>query len=123
MAIGAVKALFQKVPKLAGGGLAYKPQLAIVGDNPNAASDPEVISPLSKLNTMLASQINSLAALLTRSFNQSLQSIYASPANPQIVPLDFRDISVNVKGKIEGNDIRLIYDRAASTNSKFQPGY
>lgn len=123
VAIGAVKALFQKVPKLAGGGLAYKPQLAIVGDNPNAASDPEVISPLSKLNTMLASQINSLAALLTRSFNQSLQSIYASPANPQIVPLDFRDISVNVKGKIEGNDIRLIYDRAASTNSKFQPGY
>ena len=123
VAIGAVKALFSKVPKLAGGGLAYKPQLAIVGDNPNAASDPEVISPLSKLNTMLANQINNLAALLTRSFSQSLQSIYASPASPQIVPLDFRDISVNVKGKIEGNDIRLIYDRAASTNSKFQPGY
>lgn len=123
VAIGAVKALFSKVPKLGGGGLAYKPQLAIVGDNPNAASDPEVISPLSKLNTMLANQINSLAALLTRSFNQSLQSIYASPASPQIVPLDFRDISVNVKGKIEGNDIRLIYDRAASTNSKFQPRY
>lgn len=38
--------------KLAKGGLAYGPTLAVVGDNPNAANDPEVIAPLSKLKSM-----------------------------------------------------------------------
>jgi tape measure domain-containing protein len=41
------------LPALAGGGLAYGPTTAIVGDNRNAASDPEVIAPLSKLQNML----------------------------------------------------------------------
>ena len=40
-----------RIPALAQGGLAYGPQLAIVGDNPNARFDPEVIAPLSKLQT------------------------------------------------------------------------
>lgn len=124
IAIGVVKSLFAKVPKLAQGGLAYRPQLAIVGDNPNAAADPEVISPLSRLNALLANQINNLAGLLTRSFNQSLQAIYASPATPQVVPLSFRDaVEVNVKGKIEGNDIRLAYDRNANIHNRHQPNY
>lgn len=38
-----------QVPALASGGLAYSPTLAVVGDNRSAASDPEVIAPLSKL--------------------------------------------------------------------------
>lgn len=42
------------IPRLAKGGLAKAPTLAMVGDNPNAASDPEVISPLSKLKDMIA---------------------------------------------------------------------
>jgi hypothetical protein len=42
------------IPKLAKGGLATAPTLAMVGDNPNASSDPEVISPLSKLKGMIA---------------------------------------------------------------------
>jgi hypothetical protein len=41
------------VPKFANGGLAYSPQMAIVGDNRNARLDPEVIAPLSKLEGML----------------------------------------------------------------------
>lgn len=41
------------IPKLAKGGLAYGPTLAMVGDNKGAAADPEVISPLSKLQEML----------------------------------------------------------------------
>lgn len=41
------------VPKLAKGGLAYGPQLALVGDNPGARTDPEVIAPLSKLQGMM----------------------------------------------------------------------
>jgi hypothetical protein len=40
------------IPLLAKGGLAYGPQLAMVGDNPNARNDPEVIAPLSKLQGM-----------------------------------------------------------------------
>ncbi len=40
-------------PKLAQGGLAYGPTLAIVGDNPNARSNPEVIAPLSTLKNYI----------------------------------------------------------------------
>ena len=39
--------------KLAKGGLAFGETLAVVGDNPNARMDPEVIAPLSKLQNML----------------------------------------------------------------------
>lgn len=41
------------IPKLARGGLAYGPTLAMVGDNKGAASDPEVIAPLSKLEGII----------------------------------------------------------------------
>lgn len=43
------------IPRLAKGGLAYGPTLAMVGDNRGAAADPEVISPLSKLQSMIES--------------------------------------------------------------------
>ena len=42
--------------KLAKGCLAYGPTLAVVGDNPNAMSDPEVVAPLSKLRSMVGGQ-------------------------------------------------------------------
>ncbi|MBR4510063.1 MAG: hypothetical protein IKP25_05205 [Ruminococcus sp.] len=42
-----------KIPHLATGALAKAPTLAMVGDNRNASVDPEVISPLSKLQGML----------------------------------------------------------------------
>lgn len=41
------------IPALAEGGLAYAPQLAMVGDNKNASTDPEVIAPLSKLKGII----------------------------------------------------------------------
>ncbi len=41
------------VPALANGGLAYGPTYAMVGDNLNARTDPEVIAPLSRLQSML----------------------------------------------------------------------
>jgi len=54
LAGGAASGLFSTiVPRLAGGGLAYSPQLAVVGDNRNASIDPEVIAPLSKLQAMM----------------------------------------------------------------------
>lgn len=45
----------ESVPALASGGLAYGATYAMVGDNPNASVDPEVIAPLSKLKSMLPS--------------------------------------------------------------------
>lgn len=48
--------LANKPIKLAKGGLAYGPTLAVVGDNPNAMSDPEVVAPLSKLRSMVGAQ-------------------------------------------------------------------
>ncbi|GAB0481642.1 hypothetical protein KML24007_03880 [Alistipes indistinctus] len=44
----------KNVPALAQGGLAFGPTYAMVGDNPNAGVDPEVIAPLSKLKDMMA---------------------------------------------------------------------
>lgn len=41
------------IPKLAKGGLAYAPALAMVGDNRNVGTDPEVIAPLSKLKDII----------------------------------------------------------------------
>jgi len=50
----AAKNLFSSaVPKLAQGGLAYGPTLAMVGDNRGAGTNPEVIAPLSKLKDMI----------------------------------------------------------------------
>lgn len=50
---GITKGIDFKIPKLAGGGLAFGPTLAMVGDNPGAMRDPEVIAPLSKLRGMV----------------------------------------------------------------------
>ena len=44
-----------EAPALAGGGLAYGATMAVVGDNVNAGVDPEVIAPLSKLQSMMGS--------------------------------------------------------------------
>lgn len=43
-----------ELPKLAKGGIVTAPTLAMVGDNPHANVDPEVVAPLSKLQEMLS---------------------------------------------------------------------
>lgn len=53
-----------EIPKLASGGLATAPTLAMVGDNRNASVDPEVIAPLSKLTSMLGSADPAVLSLL-----------------------------------------------------------
>lgn len=55
-----------EIPRLATGGLATAPTLAMVGDNRNAKADPEVIAPLSKLQGMLTdgAGISEIIALL-----------------------------------------------------------
>lgn len=43
-----------KIPKLAQGGIAYGPTMAIFGEYANAATNPEVVAPLDKLRGMIA---------------------------------------------------------------------
>jgi tape measure domain-containing protein len=56
------------IPALARGGLAHSSTLAIVGDNPNAHVDPEVISPVSKLVPMIRKALGGSETHLTGSF-------------------------------------------------------
>jgi len=63
------------IPGLAGGGLAYGPMLAMVGDNPNAASDPEVIAPFSKLQTLMEPQKHRIE-IVGRIRNRDLYLVY-----------------------------------------------
>jgi tape measure domain-containing protein len=62
------KSLIMKIgaPKLAEGGLATGPTMALVGDNRNARVDPEVIAPLSKLKSMLGDMGGGGGVLETR---------------------------------------------------------
>ena len=53
-----------QIPKLAKGGLAYQPTLAMIGDNRNARTDPEVVAPLSKLQGMMGNSDNTQVLLL-----------------------------------------------------------
>lgn len=57
---------YVNLPRLANGGLATAPTLAMVGDNKNARTDPEVIAPLSKLEGMLGdnSEITELLKII-----------------------------------------------------------
>lgn len=58
IAAAAAKTAFEAlVPKLSAGALAFGPTIAMVGDNPNAAINPEVIAPLSELRGMGAQRI------------------------------------------------------------------
>ena len=58
MGMAQVAAISSTPLPLAKGGLAFGPTNAIVGDNPGAANDPEVIAPLSKLKQMLHNEMN-----------------------------------------------------------------
>lgn len=61
----------QPIPALARGGLAYGPTMSLIGDNPNASVDPEVIAPLSKLGPMIQKYSNGNSNHLTGSFRLS----------------------------------------------------
>lgn len=63
------------IPALAEGGLAYAPQLAMVGDNKNASVDPEVIAPLSKLKQFVDDGSDSQIVALLREIIDILANI------------------------------------------------
>lgn len=65
-----------EIPKLAKGGIAKAPTLAVVGDNPGADSgNPEVISPLNKLQSMIDSSNGEDTVVLSKILDM-LKHIY-----------------------------------------------
>ena len=52
IAVAAQVAVIASQP-LAKGGIAYKPTLATIGEYPGARQNPEIVTPLSKLKTLL----------------------------------------------------------------------
>lgn len=63
------------IPRLATGGLATAPTLAMVGDNPRARTDPEAILPVSKLQEMLDGGRSEESAQLLREILETLKSL------------------------------------------------
>lgn len=77
------------IPRLATGGLATAPTLAMIGDNRNAKADPEVVAPLSKLEGMMGGGNEEVVQLLT-----------------VIVELLRNGISAELIGNMFGNDFK-----------------
>ena len=77
------------IPRLATGGLAKAPTLAMIGDNKNARSDPEVVAPLSQLEGLMGGSNAEVVQLLS-----------------VIVELLKNGISAELIGNMFGNDFK-----------------
>lgn len=77
------------IPRLATGGYATAPTLAMIGDNPNARTDPEIVSPLSKLQGLVGGDNTEVIELLRL-----------------IVELLQNGISAELIGSMFGNDFK-----------------
>jgi TP901 family phage tail tape measure protein len=66
------------LPALAQGGMVFGPTMALVGDNMRASSDPEVVSPLSKLNEMLVKPTLAAVSSLMGGGGGTQQVIYVT---------------------------------------------
>ena len=85
------------IPHLAKGGLAFGPTLALVGDNPGASVDPEVVSPMSKLQQYISAAVSA--------------NVAAAPANVTVI---VQPAPVNLDGRtIAGNTAQHQFTNAA----------
>lgn len=93
-----------QIPKLAKGGLVTAPTLALVGDNPNASADPEVVAPLSKLQGMMN---GSSSAEDTGTLKQILAYLIKLYDLAQYQELNFTNV-INLDGeKIDRQLVRI----------------
>ncbi|WP_068779665.1 phage tail protein [Paenibacillus sp. GM2] len=99
-----------EIPKLAKGGLAYGPTLAMVGDNKGAAADPEVISPLSQLQDMISSGYQPMIELLVM-IADILRNIEAKEWRSTIGDLEFGRYVGRAIGKAEQQLGYALFDR------------
>jgi hypothetical protein len=89
-AVGGVLSAFASIPKFADGGIVGGPTIGMMGEYAGARSNPEVIAPLDKLKSMLGNSVGG----------------------------DMR--SIQVEGKIKGQDI--ILQNARATNYRNRRG-
>lgn len=88
-----------KIPKLAKGGLAFGPTLAMVGDNRGAAANPEVIAPLSELEGMMQggdnAESNRLLGLILQAVKSSSKGdvVISRSAIGQAAIAEIKDIT------------------------------
>jgi TP901 family phage tail tape measure protein len=88
-AMAVVSGAMKKVPKFAQGGIVSSPTLGLMGEYAGARSNPEVIAPLSKLNSMMGS-------------NQSATNV-----------------NVGGSFTLSGEDLVVALDRAQETRGRF----
>lgn len=98
------------IPKLAKGGLAYGPTLAMVGDNKGASADPEVISPLSQLQDMISSGYQPMVELLVM-IADILRNIEAKELGIKIGETEFGRLSARAIGRAEQQAGRALFAR------------
>lgn len=99
-----------EIPKLAKGGLAYGPTLAMVGDNKGAAVDPEVVSPLSKLQDMIGANNQPVVeALMTMA--DILRRIEAKESGITIGETEFGRLAARAIGSAERQAGRSLFAR------------
>lgn len=87
-----------QIPKLAQGGIAYGPTMAMIGDNPGASSDPEVVSPLSKLKNYMGAVGNKQE--LIDGLSQIIKLLTQMNEKDTEVYLDGEKISENVEDRM-----------------------
>jgi hypothetical protein len=66
------------LPPLAKGGIVSGAMMALIGDNPHASSDPEIVSPLSKLKSMLVDPTLDAVSNMMGYGNGTTQVIYVN---------------------------------------------
>ena len=93
-----------KTPKLAAGGIVHGRTLAVVGDNENVQSNPEVVAPLSELEQLTGSQ-DILAEL--RETNELLRQMIA--ASSRSIVMDGEKVATMVVNRIN----KMRYTRGA----------
>ncbi|MDU5143515.1 MAG: hypothetical protein E6230_15155 [Paenibacillus dendritiformis] len=99
-----------EIPKLAKGGLAYGPTLAMVGDNRGASVDPEVVSPLSKLQDMIGANNQPVVeALMTMA--DILRRIEAKESGITIGETEFGRLAARAIGSAERQAGRSLFAR------------
>lgn len=81
-AIASVLAAIATIPKFANGGIAYGPTLGLFGEYANAANDPEVVAPLSKLRDILGGDGKGSRRI---EFRLRGRDLYASAALEQVM--------------------------------------
>lgn len=95
-----------RIPALAQGGLVEAPTLAMVGDNRGASVDPEVVSPLSKLQAMLGASNEGIIEVLLMIL-QAIEQQNENRDSEATIELDGTQLGRLIKPYIDSENQRI----------------